>query len=134
MCKWSVVVVLLGLSSIVMGDDNTLPDSCANGSGFVVMGNNGTEYCQSKKGMNWWTAIGWCQSIGKKLVEYPMDCQCVGVKCPTKMLACPNFKGDFADYVWTATPAGSNTSYIIYPAGGSISNPDRTRMSAALCK
>ena len=37
--------------------------------GEVIKGKNGTSYCLSKIGVNWWSAFAWCESQGMKLAS-----------------------------------------------------------------
>ena len=106
--------VIIGFSLSVSAQTTT----CAKGAGTVIKGNDGTEYCLSKMKMNWWTALGWCQSIGKALIQYPSDCRCDGDNCPTEMVGCPNLKGVGDGCVWTSTPFGGSDVYNINLATG----------------
>lgn len=44
-------------------------DFCSDGSGTLVTGKDGTEYCKSNQSMNWWSAITWCDAVGGKLID-----------------------------------------------------------------
>lgn len=126
---------IMMISSVAMAEETTV---CANGGGEIVKGNNGTLYCKSKNVMNWWTALGWCQAIGKTPIHYPSDCRCVGERCPTEMVGCPNFKGLTNNYTlyWTSTPEKEGYAYGVECYGGSarVAKISETYMKAALCK
>ena len=64
-------------------------EPCGNGTGYIVVGNNGKLYCRSRRNFNWWSAMSWCQGIGMDPISINEDCICSGEKCPIK--ACPNF-------------------------------------------
>lgn len=107
---------------------------CEKGGGITVKGNNGTYYCYSKNKMNWWTGLGWCQSIGKKMIHYPEDCRCVGAECPEEMVLCPNLKAIGISYVWTSTPFGEDYAYYIKSAqGGIATDSNRAGTHYVLC-
>ena len=55
--------------------------NCDPRSGKIIQANNKKEYCISLNTMNWWTSLGWCESIGGTLLEYPKDCQCDNDEC-----------------------------------------------------
>ena len=129
---------IMMISSVAMAEETTV---CANGSGEIVKGNNGTLYCKSKLKMNWWTALGWCQAIGKTPIHYPSDCRCVGERCPTEMVGCPNFKGVFTTptYAWTSMPQGNSEALGIDLVSGKVLTygvdlPRTTTNKFALCK
>lgn len=124
---------IMMISSVAMAEETTV---CANGSGEIVKGNDGTEYCKSRIHMNWWTALGWCQKIGRVLVRYPLDCSCEGDKCPNEMVHCPNLKGVGIPYVWTSTLYGNDNALCIHLESGKVINDHagRHNKNIALCK
>ena len=132
-CFVLVCGVLMALSS-TQAEGAQAGDSCARGGGTVVIGNNGTEYCQSKRQMNWWTALEWCQKQGKQLIHHPADCSCVEEGCPP--VSCPNLAGIGEYTVWTSTANPQGTaSFVDLKSGASINQP-RTQSYGprALCK
>lgn len=124
--------VIIGFSLSVSAQTTT----CAKGAGTVIKGNDGTEYCFSKNGMNWWTALGWCQAIGKTLIQYPSDCRCDGDNCPTEMVKCPNLKGIAQSNInWTSTPYDEKSIYTInFNHGGPDTFSRTSQQGRALCK
>ena len=135
----STVMMLLLSSNTVFATDTT--ETCANGAGIVIKGKNGAEYCLSKLTMNWWTALGWCQAIGKTPISYPDDCRCVGNGCGTEMVGCPNLAIDFNAWAWANTPSYSaEFSYTINLKNGEVNGNwvygtrSNKLNSRALCK
>ena len=106
------------LGAIVMMPIVCSAFNCDERTGRIVKDNNGIEYCLSLNAMNWWTALGWCQSIGGTLVEYPSDCQCVNDECPRS--SCPAFHGIGANYIWTKTPSLDDGAYSIALSNGMV--------------
>ena len=68
---------------------------------------NGMEFCVSGKGMNWWSAFTWCESVGGKLAN-------IQVMCPNTNLIekteCPNFKGVLSGISAWSTTGSSDSS------------------------
>ena len=88
--------------------------NCEDVLGSPLKTNNGTVYCMSKNRMNWWTALGWCQTIGKRMFHYPDDCFCIGDTCPTTGTQCPNLKGLGGMIgIWSDTPKEASSAYAI---------------------
>ena len=128
----TAICVALMISTITLADDTI--KTCANGAGIVITGNNGTDYCMSNNNMNWWTALAWCQTIGKTAIRYPEDCSCVGENC--LKVQCPNFANmQKAWRIWTATPCGDGTcAYDIETSvSGVIRQWPRTGSERAVC-
>ena len=90
---------------------------------------NGLNFCQSNVSMNWWSALIWCKSIGRKLAE-------VETACPNALAsggACANFKEMYSS--WLNMPSSGGSAYYI--ATGRVSTTDRsrtTRPPTALCQ
>lgn len=47
----------IGLICLLLITVSAHAENCANNHGVVVVANNGVKYCQSKTGMNWWSAF-----------------------------------------------------------------------------
>ena len=92
---------------------------------------NGLNFCKSPQGMNWFSALIWCKSIGRKLAE-------VETACPNGLAsggACANLKDMY--WCWLNMPAPGNQAYAI--DGGRIYTTERRRGSdsnspPALCQ
>ena len=132
----TTLCLTLMISTITLADDTI--KTCANGAGIVITGNNGTDYCMSNNNMNWWTALAWCQTIGKTAIRYPEDCSCVGENC--LKVQCPNFANmKKAWRIWTATPcdkdgSGQACAYDIETSvSGVIRQWPRTGSERAVC-
>ena len=93
---------------------------CTKADGIVVKGNNGTEYCVSKQGMNQWTALEWYQSIGRTMIQYPEDCWCGGEGCPENSASCPNLNGANNYWIQTGIPYGDTFAYRALTSMGQI--------------
>lgn len=125
--------------SITAKAETSTTTSCANGAGTLIQGHNKTDYCLSHNSMNWWTALGWCQTIGKKMIHYPTDCSCSGDHCPTTMSNCPNLSQISSHIAWVSTPyPDGNAAYIELATGklttGRRRNDTYGRSTRALCK
>ena len=134
MKKYFLVCTCFLISTVTLADD-AISKVCAGGAGTVIMGNNGTEYCMSNNGMTWWTALGWCQAIGKTPFRYPEDCRCIGSGCPETMTKCPNLaevgKGL---YVWTSMPSGDTNAWLVALSDGHANADNRlVNNKKALC-
>ena len=107
-------------------------ETCANRAGILVVGNNEIQYCMSRISMNWWTAIGWCQSIGMRPFNYSKDCSCTGENCPIS--PCPNIAFNHNNYyLWSGTSKGSTA--ITFPTiTGAVANySNKTAAWPSLC-
>ena len=131
-----MIVGFLMVSFVVQSQNIQAEDVCANGGGKIIIGHNGTIYCQSNRGMNWWTALEWCQEQGKELIRYPVDCKCVEEGCP--VTACSNLTNIGQGQTWTATPWGNGYAYYISLISGHINGNGRdvklTSNLHAVCK
>lgn len=126
------------ICAILMLSTPAFSIDCAEANGITLKGNNGTStYCRSRLPMkNWWSALGWCQSIGQRPVHPIEDCACTGEKCPTAVSACPNLHGiGEAANVWTGSPHKTGNAYLIGIHDGNVSSATRIGSSSfALCK
>lgn len=94
-------------------------EPCGNGTGHVVIGNNGKSYCRAQRNFNWWSAMSWCYGIGMEPISINEDCTCAGEKCP--QAHCPNFSLTNWSFTWTANIDKDNRTLIIV-GGGTISS------------
>ena len=130
MKKLILLIMALLISAQAMATE------CTKVNGTEITSNNGTVYCKSNRTMNWWTALGWCQTIGKTPFRYPEDCRCIGMGCPETTSACPNLAGvEGYGYIWTATPRNLNptTIYTTVLSSGSLGYDARNNIHNALC-
>lgn len=134
-CLVLVCGVLIGLSS-AQAEGVQAGDSCARGGGKIIVGHNGTPYCQSNRDMNWWTALDWCQQQGKQLIQYPADCMCSEEGCPVK--ACSNLTAVGNGQAWTSTPWQPGHAYYIRLHEGAVNGNGTdvklTSHLSAVCK
>ena len=91
-------------------------EPCGNGTGHIVIGNNGKSYCRGRRSFNWWSAMSWCQSIGMELISINEDCICAGEKCPQAQ--CPNFSLTNWGFAWTSNVDKNNRTLVITGGGG----------------
>ena len=94
-------------------------EPCGNGTGRVVIGNNGKSYCRAQRNFNWWSAMSWCYGIGMEPISINEDCTCAGEKCPQAQ--CPNFSLTNWGFTWTANIDKDNRTFVI-AGGGSVSS------------
>jgi len=98
---------------------------------------NGLNFCRSVNvAMNWWSAVIWCRSLGRELVDLETACP----KGLASSGTCANLKGRVSAggqnwYTWTSTPFSATHSYMI-SSGTSIGNLTRDKRSEvkAMCK
>lgn len=124
---------LLVLSSVALADDTT---TCANGAGIVVIGAvTGHKYCMSKKQMNWWNALSWCDGQDRRQFDRS-DCACSDVVSNCYGSKCPELNGITANagYGWAWASLSSN--FGVYWGSGSGFGPSLGRNDTggiALC-
>ena len=140
-----ILSLILCFATSAKADDtatSSLSDDewCPNG--VVEKGAHPTKrYCRSTFGMNWYTALSWCQVQGMHLATLSEVCdkgensedRWDGSTSETK---CPNFangESSFNYYSWTGTANGSTNAYGVYAGAGRISYYTRNDTSYALC-
>ena len=127
-----ILSLILCCVSPVMADNtatSSLSDDewCPNG--VVERGAHPTKrYCRSKFGMNWYTALSWCQVQGMQLAT--MSEVCDKSENPedrwdasTGDNKCPNFangESSFNSWLWTATPSSSTGAYNVIAGTGNF--------------
>ena len=146
-----VFSLILCCVSPVMADDtatSSLSDSEWCPKGVVEKGAHPTKrYCRSTFGMNWYTALSWCQVQGMHLAtlselcdksensEDRVDASLVSYKCPNFA----NGESSFNSWVWTGTanPTSSTIARLVAIGTGTISNNSgnfaRNQAFYALC-
>ena len=86
-----------------------LAETCANGHGTLIIGNDGvSKYCMSQVTMNWWSAFAWCDAAKGKLLNVTTECDKVEV---TEEVWCANLVDKVDTYIWTANIARDGTPY-----------------------
>ncbi len=92
---------------------------CADGSGDLITTNQNIQYCQSKIGMNWFSAHAWCESIGKPLIDITKDCVIGDITGST--IQCPHlYDVGSSDFVWTQNVYNNHRAYYVYTSTGAI--------------
>lgn len=94
---------------------------------YEAKGKNGTVYCISKVGMNWWSAFTWCEAQNMKLGDMNDLCY---VSAEERWLgstsegSCPNIVNAYSGnvFTWTALARSSTTAYVINPRTGSLNS------------
>ncbi|MGN1091233.1 MAG: hypothetical protein ACI4RJ_01915, partial [Alphaproteobacteria bacterium] len=109
--------------------------------GVVERGAHPTKrYCRSTFGMNWYTALSWCQVQGMHLAtlsevcdksENPED----RVDASFVSYKCPNFANGEASFgwSWTGTVSGSTIAYLVNAGTGNFNGSYRYVTNYALC-
>ena len=124
--KGSLMKQLILLTAILIISTQAMAIECTKANGTEIKGNNGTVYCKSNRAMTWWTALGWCQTIGKTPFRYPEDCRCVGTGCPETTANCPNLVGvGGSENIWTSTPSGISNAHLVSLSSGNIGGNNR---------
>lgn len=95
--------------------------------GHPIEGKNGTKYCLSKIGMNWWSAFAWCESQSMKLGNLTDLCYISEEKRwlgGTGAGACPNIVGAYTGNVFAWTEVGTSTTVarVINPNSGALNS------------
>ena len=112
---------LILLTTVLLISVEAMAIECTKANGTEIMGKNDTVYCKSNQAMNWWTALGWCQAIGKTPFRYPQDCSCVGERCYVTTVDCPNLEGVGDNInIWTAIPHDSSWAYRVNLSSGNF--------------
>ena len=91
---------------------------------------NGLNFCRSNVGMNWWSALIWCKSIGRELAS-------IEDACPNSISTstCANLK-NISGWFWISMPASGGNAYALNKENG-IYTTDRSRFGnapPALCQ
>ena len=126
---------ITAVCAILIISTQAMATECTKANGTEIKGNNGVVYCKSNRAMNWWTALAWCQTIGKTAIRYPEDCRCVGTGCPETTANCPNLAGVGGnEHIWTSTPSGPSNAYDVNLSSGNFNaNVTRRNDGYALC-
>ena len=127
-----LMCVLVGVPA--MAEQSELPCS----SGLTVTSHKATDegcsaatcnehtFCRSGNGMNWWSAFTWCESQGRKLVNFSTICPGVA---QTPSGYCPNLKGiSMADrWMWSSLAINPSNAFIVrLSSEGTIAQNART--------
>ena len=128
MKKISILCITVMMSSMMLvtgvNADETV-ETCANGAGTVITGAiTGYKYCRANKGMNWWNAYAWCDSLDKKMFTLA-DCKCSDTvsNCVGSdgKSVCPELTEVGNEwYVWTGTLNGTKDAHLVTPSLGII--------------
>ena len=124
-------IKLLTLAAITVGIlaiNSAHAESCEGGT--LRTGDNGHEYCQSNREMNWWSAYSWCEAQGLKL--------------PSAYDLCPSWDGSgvyqcgmlYLGTVWTSTAYENNKAMLFSESGGEahiVGNASRTTRYKVVC-
>ena len=127
-----ILSLILCLATSAKADDtSTRPLSDAEWcpKGVVEKGAHPTKrYCRSTFGMNWYTALSWCQAQGMHLAtmsevcdksenpEDRWDITWVDKKCPNFA----NGESSFNAYLWTGTAVGSKYALNVNAGTGNL--------------
>lgn len=112
-----LIYCLLMISSVTMAEEDTTPETCANGAGTVFVGKvSNHKYCRSNKTMNWWNAVSWCDSIHME----PFDLNDCHWEQVTSLSNCPEATGISDGMFWTATLTQDNKRHVIEAYSGYI--------------
>ena len=91
---------------------------------------NGLSFCRSPQGMNWWSAVIWCQSIGHQLAD-------IEVACPNGRSSgntCANLSGILSGLVWFSTPVSNSGSYHWNPGISTYHSARTNTYQTAFCQ
>ena len=132
-----VIVVLICLFAMpAMAEQTELP--CNGGS--TITAKDGTKFCKSDKGMNWWSAFAWCESQGqgRKLADFSKMCPGVSQASANTAGDCPNLQGVSDEDVWLWSSLASSTSWsvVVNASSGAVNalNRDYAANRRALCE
>lgn len=112
----SMKKLMVGVCCLLISG-SVLAGGCDSDSGTLITGKDGTKYCQSKVGLNWWSAFAWCDAIGGQLIDLTTECNKV-----TGTEQCPNLAGVGSGDVWTQAVPSSDFAYYVDLSSGSVSD------------
>ena len=92
--------------------------ACNGGS--IITAKDGTKFCKSDKGMNWWSAFTWCESQGRKLADFTTMCGNVSQSPSYTEGDCPNLQGKGDVWVWSSLAYDSNLAIIVLLSSGAV--------------
>ena len=115
-----------------MAEQAELP--CNGGS--IVTAKDGTTFCKSDKGMNWWSAFTWCESQGRKLADFTTMCGDVSQSPSNTEGDCPNLQGlAESGWVWSSLAYGSYAAIFVNLSSGAVNLYGRNiSYCCALCE
>ena len=140
-----VILTCFGLmiSTASMAEDISTPtETCANGAGTVITGAvTGHKYCASNNAMNWWNAVSWCDTLGRKLFNLN-DCECSSATANCNENGkpiCPELMKVGSKQIWTSSFQRAGYVHEVTLYGGEVSPwgyPELSRKQGyyALCK
>ncbi len=126
-------IKLLTLTAIVTGflTIGSAANAATCEGGSLITGNNGHEYCQSNREMNWWSAYTWCETQGRHLATiYEI---CPDWDGSTGEGKCANVSGSFATWFWSSTASQANNAFLATQKMGVWGDAQRTSTRRALC-
>ena len=94
--------------------------TCEDHGGTTITANNGTTFCKSDKGMNWWSAFTWCESQGRSLAEFSKMCGNVSQSPSNTEGDCPNLQGKGDAWVWSSLAYDSYAAIIVNLSSGAL--------------
>ena len=119
-------------TSVVLAEDTTT-ETCANGSGTVVIGTiTGHKYCRSSQRLNFWNAYAWCDGLNRRLVD-SSNCACGNITADCANNGCPEFKNAAQGWLWSGVPNNSISGHFIDTLGGYFGVSDYSNPLSALC-
>ena len=108
---------ILVVSSIAIAEETTIPETCANGAGTVVVGAvTGHKYCKSNTQMNWWNAISWCDALNRRTFDIS-DCACSNTTADC-LHNCPEMNNVGTMAGWTLTACDKESIYRVGLSSG----------------
>ncbi len=120
-------LLLISLISITLSGIAFAEAECEGGR--EVIGKNEHVYCQSIKGMNWWSAFAWCKSNNRHLVTLDEACN-----NKPWVSGCSNLSfGLSTSGGWTAIGVEDNKAYRLNFGVGGVAADPRTYGHSALC-
>ena len=108
----------------------------AGDSGCDAAHCTGQNFCKSNVAMNWFSAVIWCQSIGRQLADIETACP-KGLSSGTTCANLKGYCGTGGDACWTSSPCGQKSAYQVesrYTIWCDDYWIPRTSVTRALCK
>ena len=114
------IIVFLCLCVCLATSAMAAEPTCNGGS--IVTANNGTTFCKSDKGMNWWSAFTWCESQGRKLADFATMCPGVSQIAEGAAGQCSNLQNVGSFCVWSSLASGKGYAFSVCSDGAVYDN------------
>ena len=117
--------------------DITTYGPCAGGTGVIVKGLNGTNYCLSNIEINWYSAFSWCEAAGGHLAGGSEACDYGAYKWHAGYCYNGILMGEQGgkQYAWLGNAQSGSYAYLInsQPTSSTTQYAEKLKPLHALC-